>query len=326
MSRLEAWCASALVALCCGCGAAGAANPSGTLDWRHEVGAAHPLVGKVWDVEAGQFISMAQLEQQVSSARWLLLGEKHDNADHHRLQAALLKAWLRDGEGRAVGFEMLDENQQARVDQSERSPSALATAVAWDDSGWPAFEYYAPIFEALLPSAARVVAAHPPRATVRAGLDPVPAERRAELGLDQPLPPALREALEKEIEEGHCGHSSESMVAYMVGAQRLKDAWMAEAMRKAAGPGGVALVAGWGHVRRDRGVPYYLRDTEGRLVSVAMLEVEKGRQQPGQVPMLSRSGVFDYVVFTPRVDDVDACTKFRRQLERMRAHKSQRNK
>jgi hypothetical protein len=102
---------------------------------------------------------------------------------------------------------------------------------------------------------------------------------------------------------------------------------MARRLQEAArGSDGGVLIAGNGHVRRDRGVPFYLEGARtsrsqggvffgGDVASVGILEVMRGKHDPAAY---SR-GAFDYVWFTSRVDNVDPCEKFREQLERMRS-------
>ena len=70
----------------------------------------------------------------------------------------------------------------------------------------------------------------------------------------------------------------------------------------------VAGIAGAGHVRRDRGVPTYLatREPRSRVVSVAFREVQDSRLTPrAHAAPFDDDLPFDYVWFTPRVDDED---------------------
>jgi len=56
------------------------------------------------------------------------------------------------------------------------------------------------------------------------------------------------------------------------------------------------------------------------MTSVALLELQHGVADPfapGADPALDLT-VFDYVVFTPRLDDDDPCVTYRRQLEGMK--------
>src|SRR5687767_16011942 len=43
----------------------------------------HPLTGRIWDVAGARFIITEALVARLAPARFVLLGERHDNADHH---------------------------------------------------------------------------------------------------------------------------------------------------------------------------------------------------------------------------------------------------
>ncbi|MFO0450962.1 MAG: ChaN family lipoprotein, partial [Pseudomonadota bacterium] len=138
-----------------------------------------------------------------------------------------------------------------------------------------------------------------------------------------------RERLIEDLVAGHCGHLPPERTIPMVHAQRLRDAAMAATLERARDALGAAgtlvaaatadaaplavLVAGNGHARRDYGVPTLL-GAESVLV-VGFVEVVPGRDDPaGYEP----ADAFDFVWFTPRVDEPDPCRQFREQLERLR--------
>ena len=76
---------------------------------------------------------------------------------------------------------------------------------------------------------------------------------------------ALDDALLTELEASHCGLMPKSAFGGMAVAQRFRDGNMASILADAApGSGQVVLVAGNGHVRLDRGVPWYLKHYEKR--------------------------------------------------------------
>ena len=138
---------------------------------------------------------------------------------------------------------------------------------------------------------------------------------------------AARASLASDIGESHCGYASEQMVTTMIEAQRRRDEVMAavvvDAFATPPSDGGVVLVAGFGHVRSDYGVPVYLAHDapRRRRVSVAFLEVAADLTTPGAyaTALHARDLPFDYVLFTPRTDDKDPCEKFRAGLENMKA-------
>ncbi len=98
----------------------------------------------------------------------------------------------------------------------------------------------------------------------------------------------------------------------------IANARLADAVLKAdAEHGSSALIAGNGHVRTDRAVPWYLRErAPGKtVVSVMFVEVQDGRTDPRAYIPLDPEGraAVDYVVFTPRAERADPCEKMRRK-------------
>lgn len=302
------------------CGAAPRPSPAGA--WAAEVFADHPLVGRIWSTRAQAFVTAEQLVDDLRGARYVLVGEQHDHPDHHRTQAWLLDA-LGDGLG-AVAFEMLDEDDAPGVGRA-LDPATLAREVAWQKSGWPDFSMYQPIFQVLFRRGIAVRVAHPTRETMRRvmteGIDRWPKTRVVRLALDVPLPAADQQALEEQIRVEHCGYAPEKIVAPMALAQRVKDAWMARALVDAAPARSAALIAGNGHVRGDRGVPFYLRrHAPAGVRTVAQLGVRPGVFEPARYD----AQLYDFVLFTPRTTDEDPCVRFKRQLEQMRQQRARR--
>jgi uncharacterized iron-regulated protein len=90
---------------------------------------------------------------------------------------------------------------------------------------------------------------------------------------------------------------------------------MADRLAVASGRAGGILIAGNGHIRKDRGVPWYLarRDPGARVVTIGLLEVrDEVLRPPADLP-------YDYVWFTPRVDDDDPCAAHKGELQRLRS-------
>ena len=96
---------------------------------------------------------------------------------------------------------------------------------------------------------------------------------------------------------------------------------MAESLVAASDPDAAIVVAGAGHVRNDYGIPVYLRAKapDKRVISIAFVEVDKQKTEPQSYALAYPDGrlPFDYVWFTPRVDDEDPCEKFKSQFDRM---------
>jgi uncharacterized iron-regulated protein len=246
------------------------------------------------------------MDDALARADVVLLGETHDNADHHLLQAARITGLVARGRRPAVAFEMLDADQQPFVDGAS-SPEALETAVKWAESGWPPFALYRPVFEAGHRAGLRVVAADlsndEARSIARGG--EVPGDLRTELEASALTPEQLEE-WRKEMRDSHCGMLPERALDPMVRAQRARDLRLAKRVLS-AGPDGAVLVAGAGHVRKDRAVPAWIArlSPATKVAVVGFVEVSEREVHPER-----EAWPYDYVVFTPRVDRPDPCASF----------------
>lgn len=297
--------------------------------WQSSVARERPLVGRIWDVASGRFVDEAALVAGIAPARYVLLGEKHDNPDHHVPQARLIRALTATGRRPAVAFEAFTPSQASALARHLAARPGDATgignAVNWHASGWPAWSMYEPIAQAALDAGLPIVVANLDpervRAVSRQGVAALDAGLIRRHGLDQPLPTDVQASMAEEIRGSHCGQVPEGRVDAMLDVQRARDAQMAEALLTASGDDGAVLIAGVGHVRSDRGVPAYLRRVapEASTTSVAFLEVDPKRTDPESYAVRFEHRLpFDYVWFTPTVDDEDPCEKYKKQLERMR--------
>lgn len=288
--------------------------------WASPKLADHPLVGTIWDARAGRFVTRAALEAAGAQSDLVLIGETHDNPDHHRLQLELLEAIVRAGRRPAVAMEQFDREHQAALDRAraERPGDAghVADAGQFDRRGWQ-WQFYEPIVAAALRHDLPLVAANLSRrdasAVVERGYDALGAGIPGRLGLVQPFAAAEAAAIETSVREGHCGKLPENVVPRMAAAQRARDAVMADALLARASAGAV-LIAGNGHVRRDLGVPLHLATRAPRrsVLAVGILEVVDGVARAGDyvAPAAGDTPQFDFVVFTPRADRSDPCAGF----------------
>jgi uncharacterized iron-regulated protein len=114
----------------------------------------------------------------------------------------------------------------------------------------------------------------------------------------------VQAAQEREIDIGHCHALPRSLWPRMAQAQFARDALMAEVLRRSAQAGGVVLLAGNGHVRRDIGVPRWLGDVKDRTFAVGYLEITDD-----STPITA----FDAVVRTAPAERADPCAEFERR-------------
>ena len=302
-----------------GAAAPGKAAKGAAGEWQTTLDLGHPLVGKVWDARRHKFTGPDDVFAAIAAADFVLLGEKHDNPDHHALQARALREMIARGKAPAVAFEMLDEDQQPAVDAYLALPGATAAGfgahVTWDDRGWHEYRWYSPIVEAAMKAHLPIVATNlvkkEMRAIVHGGVASLAAARAKELGLDAPLSDAQTVELQEEMRTSHCGQLPDEMLAPMATAQRARDGALGSHMIAAAAGSPkrpVVLIAGNGHARTDRGVPAYLyaHAPDAKVVSVGFLEVDHAETTPSPEP-------HDYVWYTPRASDEDPCAKMMRR-------------
>jgi uncharacterized iron-regulated protein len=287
--------------------------------WLTKLDADNALVGKIWDLKAGAFVEASAVMARLAAARFVLLGERHDNPDHHRLQARVVEQLVAAGRRPALVFEMLEITQQTALDEYLKRPDAsasgLGAALGWERTSWPPYAEYQPIFAAAFANKLGIfagnVAQADAKALVKQGTSAWSPERVQELRLDAALPTALEASLADELRASHCGQLPEKYLAPMALAQHARDAQMAKVLGTAGAKDGAVLIAGGGHARLDRGVPYYLAlEAPGTTVaSLVFREVAHGDTDPKAY--VAEEGPFDYLWFTPRGSDDDPCAGFK---------------
>jgi uncharacterized iron-regulated protein len=244
----------------------------------------------------------------------VLLGEIHDNAEQHAARARALALLLQVGARPALAFEQFDRPVQADIDRVlDQAPAAgvdrVDQLVALGSQRWN-WKLYRPFLELALQYRLRIVAANLSRADAtrvsKEGFGAVfDAAEQHELGLDA-LPQDLLLAQQRAVDEGHCHQVASQMLPALARAQIARDATLAQSIRPVLS-GGVVLLTGNAHVRRDIGVPRFLPEQERpRVISIALVE----RDSPDEaVP----AGAYDVVFRTPVQRRVDPCAALRRE-------------
>ncbi|WP_111734822.1 ChaN family lipoprotein [Roseovarius amoyensis] len=243
------------------------------------------------------------LARSVAAQDVVIIGEIHDNPAHHAEQAARVAAIA----PAALVFEMLTPEQAAAITPANRAAeNTLRAALGWDDTGWPDFSMYFPIFAAA--PQARIFGAGVTRETARVAMEQgfdtlIGQEDTARFSLDAPPPPdqqAAREALQM---RAHCDALPETLLPGMVRVQRLRDAMLVRAAITAhdATGGPVVVITGNGHARRDWGVPALLARAAPGLDVIAIGQAEDGHPLPGS---------FDEVISAPAPARDDPCEAF----------------
>ncbi len=233
----------------------------------------------------------------------IFLGEVHDNPAHHDRQAEMVA----DIAPRAVVWEMLDAAEAAKITpELAADEAALAAALEWDQSGWPDFAMYYPIFAAA--DGAAQYGAQLPRDEARAvmghSVGSVFGDSASRFGLDSELPEQQQTEREALQMAAHCDALPAEMLPMMVDIQRLRDAKLAAvallAFEETGGP--VVVITGNGHARLDWGAPALLSLAAPDLRIFSLGQAEEGRAMP--------EGGFDKVEVSPAVDRGDPCAAF----------------
>lgn len=291
-----------------------------TRSWQATLGAEHPLTGTAFDVRSGETTSIDALLAEAPQHAFVLLGETHDNPDHHALQAEFLAAAAANKP--LVVMEHIDPQYQPALDDLRTGApeddvdvtdpayvDMMRDTVKWDDSGWPPFDMYRPIFEVIVDRELQVRGALFPRDKAmqvgQQGLAAADPQLVASYGLDQPLPEAENQALLDVLVESHCNTMPAEAMAPMVNIQRVRDAMLIDGME---GQSHAVMIAGSGHVRRDWGSARMLEGKDALVI--AFIQVDDGRTNAADY--VEPSKPYDAIVFTPRVSDEDPCAAFKK--------------
>ncbi|MCL8299855.1 ChaN family lipoprotein [Pseudomonas mosselii] len=266
--------------------------------WQGTEGRANAQLGRIIDLSSGQALSPGQLVQRLADAPRVLVGEKHDNPDHHRLQLWLLRALESRRPQGSLLLEMLEPRQQALVDaqKGKVSPAAdLPKALDWQP-GWNWALYGPMVREALAQPYPLLAANLSPEEVRQAYRQPAtpPGERSNA--------PAVVQALLAQVRAGHCNLLPESQLPAMLAVQQQRDRRIAE--RLLAAPQPALLLTGSYHARKDLGVPLHLADLGANAEGTVLLLAEVGEAvEPAMA---------DFVWYTPATPEQDYCAQLRK--------------
>jgi uncharacterized iron-regulated protein len=269
----------------------------------------------VWEVATRQFVNPSTISERAATAQLVLLGEIHDNPEHHRIQLRILEQMLQGGRRPALVMEQYDRDQQGKLDEILQGSLAEQDRLialsqlmrtSWD---WP---HYEPIIRLALQHKLTIVAANLSRDELRTvsrnGFGALGAGEDARLALETVWTPERQQQLLKDVFDGHCGKVRDHVVQAIAKSQRARDAVMADTLLKFRETGAIAIL-GRGHVRRDMGVPLYLsaRAPELTVLALGMTELTNA-SNPLDYAHDALGPQYDYLWFTPRVvRQVDPC-------------------
>ncbi len=241
---------------------------------------------------------VAQSLETLLPADVILLGEQHDADAHRHMQRVFVETLADRAQLAALALEMADRGRSTAGLARDADAQQVRDALHWNDSGWP-WARYAPVVMAAVGRGIPVLGANLPRAAMRASM----SDTRLDQHLSGPALAHQREA----IRIGHCDLLPAERLTPMLRVQLARDASMAATVMEAARPGkAVLLVAGGGHVLRDRGVPTHLP---------ASLRVRTVLAVAG-IPSTDDTLASDMVWPTPALAPREHCAELARQLKR----------
>lgn len=259
-----------------------------------------PVVGEIRDLRSGQTLTPQQLVDRLQKPSRLIVGEQHDNRDHHALQLWLLQSL---GERRPQGsllLEMLTPDQQQRVDDVRHAstpPVDLPGALAWQ-SGWD-WNVYGPIVRFALTQPYPLLAANLDTLEVRSVYANPPT-----LNGSRTNAASVKDVLLEQISDSHCGLLPESQMPAMLAVQQQRDRRMAE--RLLAAPTPSLLFAGAYHARKDVGVPVHVLDLVATEAPMVLMLAQQGSE--------ITAAMADYAWYTPTTAAPDYCAQMRKQF------------
>ena len=239
-----------------------------------------------WWIPGKEKISGNEIISRLANKSVVLLGEMHDNSEHHRWQLQMLAALYAVRPNMVIGFEMFPRRVQKVLDRwviGELSVTEFLTAVDWKNSWGIDENLYLPLFHFARMNRVPMLALNIDmqlRKKIHAnGFDNVPENERE--GLTNPaapsdaylnyLRPIYEEHEHKEKKQQEISNNNLDFERFVRG-QQLWDRAMAEALYSALDrPGKPLLVGimGSGHIKYGYGVPHQLRDLD--VTDVAML-------------------------------------------------------
>ncbi len=239
-----------------------------------------------WIAPGGGKLSGPDVIARAAKRSVVLLGEMHDNPEHHQWQLQVLAALHAARPDMVIGFEMFPRRVQKVLDRWVAGELSEAQFLAASDCNtvWSTdAKLYLPLFHFArmnrLPMVALNIDARLRRATSAKGFDGVPENERE--GVTPPaaasaayldyLLPIYSEHERSGKKKGEASRDDPDFRRF-VESQQLWDGAMAQAIHSALGRPGHPLVVGImgsGHIKYGYGVPHQLKDL--RVTEVATL-------------------------------------------------------
>lgn len=248
----------------------------------HDAGNCAPV--GLWSVPGAGRIAAPEVFARAAKAQVVLLGESHDNADHHRWELQTAAALGALHPKLVLGFEMFPRRVQSALDRwvaGELSEEEFLKAADWSVVWGYDAAFYLPLFHFARLNRIPMVALNVERDFVRTvgaqGLEAVPAEKREGVSAPAPASEAYVERLFASYKQHpdkaeSAPNRTDPQFRNFVEAQLVWDRAMAQALADAAARNPDALVVGVmgsQHIAHGNGVPHQLQGLGvARIVSL----------------------------------------------------------
>lgn len=260
-------------------------------------------LGEIIDLRSGQRLSAEQLLAQLAAAPRVIVGEQHDQLSHHRIEQWLLQQLQGQRPQGSVLLEMLNPDQQAKVDKVKPwlqtdpvvRPEHVAELLAWQP-GWK-WAQYGDLVMTVMRAPYPVWSANLDRSEIKQLFVDQPAVqgKHSNLANDGKVHDKLKDI----IRVMHDNQIDAPRLAAMLSVQQQRDRRMAE--RLLAAPAPAVLIAGAYHAHKDLGVPLHVQDLTGGPAPLVLVLAQRG------ATVLAPQA--DFVWFTPVAAPVVASAK-----------------
>lgn len=237
------------------------------------------LVRGQWTTQVGaefRTAPSAEVLAQARDAQFVLLGEAHDNANHHLWQLQSLGMLLGAHDKLVIGMEMFPRRVQPALDRwvaGKLTESAMLQQTEWARVWRFNPDLYLPILRFARLNRIPVVALNVERSLISAigarGLQAIPYDRREGITDPAPASPDYLDSLRSSFHQH--SKAGDSDFENFVDAQLFWDQAFAQGLAEAAAANPAALVVGIigiGHLRHGHGVPHQLQAMGNRQTTV----------------------------------------------------------
>ncbi|MEL6947038.1 MAG: ChaN family lipoprotein [Pseudomonadota bacterium] len=289
----------------------------------------HPLVGRVFQ-GSGQPVAWEKVTKSIQSADLVVVGETHDNTDHHAVQALVAQVLRDRAKLHTVVWEMVSLRLQPALDQFAKGTidsEDLEAALEWEKRGWGAFDTRLPLFKLAKEDGAFLLSGNANRDTVRAigrnGRAALPDRLAKSAGFAFPFDDQQQKTLLADMATSHCNMLPEKLLPNLALVQRLRDGLMArqaiDSIMDGTNNSAGLVITGNGHARKDRGVPYFAKQINSGAFQtvIGLIDVAKGKNAFADYPLTDENGapLYDFVLFTPAASVGDPCEEMRKMMK-----------